>query len=178
MAWPSRLRSKDTLSNLLSGIQIIASRQIRRGDYVKIENSYEGYVEDINWRNTTIRETRNNLVVIPNEKLAQSVFTNYHLPESEVVTEVSVNVPFESDLERVERAASKAASTVAKTYSGSLSDAEHQVSFRSFVSSDIETSVSIRVPEPGKRGNARHLLIRALRDALLAEGIEPSRAHE
>lgn len=172
------LALKDTLSNLFSGIQIIASRQIRRGDYVKIENSYEGYVEDINWRNTTVRETRNNLVVIPNEKLAQSVFTNYHLPESEIVTEVSVNVPFESDLERVERAAFQAATSAAKACGGLLSNGEPKVSFRSFVNNDIETSVSIRVPEPGKRSNARHLLVRALRDALVAEGIEPSRAYE
>ncbi|HEX8806918.1 MAG TPA: mechanosensitive ion channel domain-containing protein, partial [Candidatus Aquilonibacter sp.] len=76
------LALKDTLANLFSGIQIVASRQLRPGDYVKIESGFEGVVEDVNWRNTTIRELPNNLIVIPNEKLAQSIFTNYHLPEA------------------------------------------------------------------------------------------------
>ena len=30
-------------------------RQIKPGDYVKLETSEEGYVTDISWRNTTIR---------------------------------------------------------------------------------------------------------------------------
>ena len=49
------LALQDTLSNLFSGLQIIASRQVRIGDYVKLNTGEEGYVTDITWRNTTIR---------------------------------------------------------------------------------------------------------------------------
>ncbi|MGB8964964.1 MAG: mechanosensitive ion channel family protein [Candidatus Cybelea sp.] len=172
------LALKDTLSNLFSGIQIIASRQIRPGDYIKMENSFEGYVEDIHWRNTTIRETRNNLVVIPNEKLAQSVFTNYRLPESEIVTEISINVPFESDLEQVERAATTAASHAAtalrEAFGDRLSSSAPKVAFRAFGIDGVETVVSIRVPEHANQSQARHSLIRALHAEFRAEGIEVS----
>jgi small-conductance mechanosensitive channel len=168
------LALKDTLSNLFAGVQIIASRQIRPGDYIKMENSFEGYVEDINWRTTTIRELPSNLVVIPNEKLAQSVFTNYRLPESEIVTEVAVNVLYDSDLERVERAAARAARSVGSAFGEQSSNQGTAVQFRSFGSGGIETAVSIRVPELSDQGRARHLLIRALHDAFRAESIEIS----
>jgi small-conductance mechanosensitive channel len=54
------LALQDTLSNLFSGLQIIASRQVRPGDYVKLESGEEGYVTDITWRNTAIRALPNN----------------------------------------------------------------------------------------------------------------------
>lgn len=49
------LALQDTLSNLFSGLQVIASRQVKPGDYVKLESGEEGYVTDITWRNTAIR---------------------------------------------------------------------------------------------------------------------------
>ena len=47
------------LSNIFSGLNLIASRQIEVGDFVRLENGEEGYVEDITWMNITVS------VVIP-----------------------------------------------------------------------------------------------------------------
>lgn len=165
------LALKDTLSNLFSGIQIIASRQVRPGDYIQMENSYEGYVEDINWRNTTIREGRNNLVVIPNEKLAQSVFTNYRLPESEMFAELSVGVDSDSDLERVERVATTVANDVRKEIGWNHTRREPVVRFRSFAGTGIEAVVQIPVPALSEGDRARHLLINQLHERFRVEGI-------
>ncbi|MBI3031540.1 MAG: mechanosensitive ion channel [Candidatus Rokubacteria bacterium] len=51
------------------------------GDFVRLESGVEGFVEDIGWRSTRVRVLPNNLVIVPNAKLAQSTITNYHLPE-------------------------------------------------------------------------------------------------
>jgi small-conductance mechanosensitive channel len=48
------LALQDTLSNLFSGIQLIASQQIRTGDYIKLDTGEDGYIFDITRRNTTI----------------------------------------------------------------------------------------------------------------------------
>jgi small-conductance mechanosensitive channel len=77
------LALQDTLSNLFSGLQIIASKQVRPGDYVKLESGEEGYVTDITWRNTAIRALPNNMVIVPNSKLASTLVTNYYQPEFE-----------------------------------------------------------------------------------------------
>jgi small-conductance mechanosensitive channel len=46
------LALQDTLSNLFSGFYITLAKQIRIGDFVKLETGEEGYVEDIGWRAT------------------------------------------------------------------------------------------------------------------------------
>lgn len=95
------LALKDTLSNLFAGLQLLASRQLRPGDYVRLEGGNEGTVADISWRNTTIRDLAGNLVIVPNEKLAQSIVTNYTLSNQVVVT-VPVLASYGNDLGRVE----------------------------------------------------------------------------
>ena len=75
------LALQDTLSNLFAGFYVAIARQVRLNDYIKLNTGEEGYVTDITWRSTTIRTLGNNLIIIPNSKLAQAVVTNYYLPE-------------------------------------------------------------------------------------------------
>jgi len=165
------LALKDTLANLFSGIQIVASRQLRPGDYVKLENGFEGVVEDVNWRTTTIRELPNNLIVVPNEKLAQSIFTNYHLPDAQLTVSVSVGVGYGSDLEDVEKVALEAAVAA-------LRDAETPVTmepfvrFREFGDSSINLTVHTRVPEFTDQFRVRSFLIKRLYEGFGRAGIE------
>ena len=49
------LALQETLNNLFCGIQIIAARLVRPGDYVQLDSGYEGYVTDVKARSTTIR---------------------------------------------------------------------------------------------------------------------------
>ncbi|MFA5778546.1 MAG: mechanosensitive ion channel domain-containing protein [Elusimicrobiota bacterium] len=53
------LALQDTLSNLFAGFHITLSKQLRVGDYIKLEGGQEGYVFDIGWRNTEIKELSN-----------------------------------------------------------------------------------------------------------------------
>ncbi|HUK64058.1 MAG TPA: mechanosensitive ion channel domain-containing protein, partial [Dongiaceae bacterium] len=71
------LALQDTLANLFAGIRIVIGRKIRPGDYVRLESGQEGTVVDIGWGQTTIRQGLNNIVIVPNAKLAQAVTTNY-----------------------------------------------------------------------------------------------------
>ena len=79
------LALQDTLSNLFAGFYVAIARQVRLNDYIKLNTGEEGYVTDITWRSTTIRTLGNNLIIIPNAKLAQAVVTNYYLPEKRLV---------------------------------------------------------------------------------------------
>lgn len=69
------LAIQDTLSNFFSGFNIIASKHVGVGDHIKIENGAEGIVEDIAWRSCRLRDAEGNTVIVPNNKLAQSVVT-------------------------------------------------------------------------------------------------------
>jgi small-conductance mechanosensitive channel len=97
------LAVQDTLSNLFAGFYISITGQIRMGDLIQIETGQLGYVSDIGWRSTTLRQRNNNLIVIPNNKLGQSTVINYHLPERRMLYTMQVGVAWDSDPKRIER---------------------------------------------------------------------------
>lgn len=86
------LALQDTLSNLFAGLYLIVSRQIKPGDYIKLESGEEGYVADISWRNTTIRALASNMIVVPNSKLSAAVITNYYQPGKEMGLTIAVRI--------------------------------------------------------------------------------------
>ncbi|MBZ0154805.1 MAG: mechanosensitive ion channel family protein [Alphaproteobacteria bacterium] len=96
------LALQDTLSNLFAGVHILMEKSLRIGDFVRLDGGQEGYIEDITWRTTRIRTLANTMVVIPNNKLAQSIVTNYCLPEVALSLSLVVRVPSSADPERVE----------------------------------------------------------------------------
>ena len=60
------LALQETLSNLFSGLYLMADRPVRLNDYIKLDSNQEGYVLRIGWRSTILRTLGNNYVVIPN----------------------------------------------------------------------------------------------------------------
>src|SRR5436305_3407420 len=96
------LALQDTLTNLFSGFYVAVARQVRLGDYIKLNSGEEGYVTDIGWRSTTIRALANNYILVPNSKLAQAIVTNFYLPEKRMSSSFQVTVSYDSDPDRVE----------------------------------------------------------------------------
>jgi small-conductance mechanosensitive channel len=96
------LALQDTLSNLFAGFYVSISGLLHIGDYIKLNTGEEGYITDINWRCTTMRGTTNNLVIIPNNKLGQAIYTNYNLPDTRIGMSVSFGVGYDSDVDRVQ----------------------------------------------------------------------------
>ena len=86
------LALRDTLSNFFAGLYLHADHPLRVGHYVNIENGEEGVVLQIRWRSTRLRNLSNNAVVVPNEKLAQSIMTNFDLPDPTV----TLSIPFQT----------------------------------------------------------------------------------
>src|SRR3989454_2654025 len=97
------LALQDTLSNLFAGAHLLADRPIRVGDYVKVADTVEGYVVDIGWRSTRVRMLQNVVVTIPNKRVAESIITNYDMPDPRLILLIRVSVDYGSDVELVER---------------------------------------------------------------------------
>ena len=96
------LALQDTLSNLFAGFYVSISGLVHIGDYIKLNTGEEGYITDISWRCTTMRGTTNNLVIIPNNKLGQAIYTNYNLPDTRLGMSISFGVGYDSDVDRVQ----------------------------------------------------------------------------
>jgi len=121
------LALQDTLSNLFAGMHILMEKAIRVGDFVRLETGQEGSIEDITWRTTRIRMLSNNMVVIPNNKLSQSVVTNYFLPDRKMSLSVPVSVSAASDLDRVEAVLLDEAKKAMEQVSGIVKEPEPSV---------------------------------------------------
>jgi small-conductance mechanosensitive channel len=135
---------QETLSNVFAGIHLTIARNLRVGDFVKLETGEEGTIEDVGWRATRVRLLSNNVVVVPNSKLAQSVVTNYHLPSQETAVLVNLGVHYDSDLDLVEKATIEVARDVMKTVEGGVAEFDPFIRYNAFGESSIDFTVILR----------------------------------
>jgi len=165
------LALQDTLSNLFAGFHITVAKQIRVGDYVKLETGEEGYVVDINWRSTKIKMLPNNLVLVPNDKLNKAIVTNYYLPDKEMAVLVDLGVHYKSDLEKVERVTCEVAKSVMTEVSGGVAYFEPFIRYHTFGDSSIKFTVILRAREFVDQYLIKHEFIKRLHKRYIQEGI-------
>ena len=166
------LALQDTLSNLFAGFYLTLDRPARVGDYIRLESGEEGYVETIGWRSTQVRMLPNNMFVIPNSKLASSIFTNFYLPDRELAVLVDVGVSYNSDLKKVEKATIEVAKEVMKEISGGMPDFQPFIRFNTFADSSINFTVILRGREYVDQYLIKHEFIKRLHERYQREGIE------
>ncbi len=167
------LALQDTLANLFAGIHILMERSIRVGDFIKLETGQEGYVEDITWRTTRVRMLPNNIVVIPNSKLSQSVVTNYYLPEKRMSLLIPIGVSYSSDPEKVEKVLVEEAKKAVGEIPGLLGDPEPFVRFiPGYGESSLDFTLICQVKEFVDQYLAQHELRKRIFKRFKEEGIE------
>ena len=166
------LALQDTLGNLFAGLQIVASKQVRPGDYLLLESGQEGSVTDIAWRYTTLRTQANNLVVVPNSKLGQAIITNFQLPAQPLSVIMEFGVAYSSDLVQVQAVALDVAARVMAEMQPDITDWEPLVRFSGFGESDVQAVAVLRVLEYGDQYALRSEFIKTLHARFAEEGIE------
>jgi small-conductance mechanosensitive channel len=167
------LALQDTLANLFAGLHILVEKSIRVGDFIRLENGQEGYVEDITWRTTRVRMLPNNMVVIPNSKLAQSVVTNYYLPEKRMSLLVPVGVSYDSDPDWVEDILVEEGAKAVGVLPGLRADPAPFVRFiPGFGDSSLDFTLICQVEEFVDQYFVQHELRKRIFRRFRAEGIE------
>lgn len=139
------LALQDTLSNLFAGLHVILARQIHPSQRIRLDSGEEGYVVDIGWRSTTLRTPSNHLIIIPNAKLAQSIVTNYNMPDPPVNIVIPVGVSYDSDPEHVEQVLKDEAQKIIHERPGFITDFEPIVRFQSFGDFSLNFLLIVRV---------------------------------
>ena len=66
---------QDTISNLISGLSLMAGKVIKPGDKISV-GSVTGEVTDVTWRSTTVRHRSGDVEVIPNSVLNKTSLTH------------------------------------------------------------------------------------------------------
>jgi small-conductance mechanosensitive channel len=165
------LALQDTLANLFAGFYITVARQIRVGHYVKLDSGEEGYLVDIAWRSARIRTLPNNLILVPNSRLAQAIVTNFGLPDMEMAVLVNVGVDYASDLGKVERVTCDVARDTLRATPGGVNTFEPFIRFHTFGESSIDFTVILRAKEFVDQYVIKHEFVKRLHERYAAEGI-------
>jgi small-conductance mechanosensitive channel len=144
---------------------------LRVGDYVKLETGEEGYVTDITWRTTKIKMLSNNIILVPNAKVTQTIITNYYFPEKDLAVLVNVGVHYNSNLNDVERITCEVAREIMNQVPGGVPEFEPFIRYNEFGDSGIKFTVILRAKEFTDQYLIKHEFIKRLHKRYKEEGI-------
>ncbi len=116
---------RDSLANIFGGISIILDKAYKVGDKIKLESGEVGIVYNIGLRSTRLKTFDNQLLTIPNSKMANSKIQNYTQPTHQERVNVEFGVEYGCDVEKVK----KVVLDVIKKQKDTLKKPEPQVVF-------------------------------------------------
>ena len=94
--------AKEAIGNIFGSIGLLADKVYKVGDYISF-NGYEGTVEKVNLRSTTIRTLNGFVVNVPNNILANEEITNVSMVNKRRI-DISVDIEYGTPNEKIDRA--------------------------------------------------------------------------
>jgi small-conductance mechanosensitive channel len=130
---------------MISGFTIMIDRPFRIGDRIQLVGGQIGDVADIGLRSTKIKTLDNQLLVIPNSDLCNTMLTNQAFPNSRVKGRINIGVAYGSDVDQVKALLVATAGEVADV----LADPVPEAYFVSFGDSALNMALFFWVEEYG-----------------------------
>jgi len=166
------LALQPTLENVFSGVQLLASKQIQPGDFIRLETGEEGMVLDVTWRNTTVQKPTNDVALVPNSVLARATVTNFTTLDPEFVLLIPVSFASAGDPDQVERIALEVAREVIAECAEAVPDQTPGARFAELTPPAAVLNVTIRCRTYQDRIPVRHEFIRRLAKRFADEGVQ------
>lgn len=94
--------AKEAIGNIFGSVGLLADRVYKIGDYIKF-NGYEGIVEGINLRSTSVRTLEGFLINVPNNQLANEEIINVSQAYKRRI-DISVDIEYSTSNEKIDRA--------------------------------------------------------------------------
>lgn len=166
------LAFQNTLSNLISGVNIIVSRKIRPGDYIQLKDGEAGYVQDVELKYTLIKDIYNNIIVIPNAKIIDASFQNYTLINPSLLITVKIGISYENNLEKVEKVTLDVAKSVLENTEGGNKEFEPFLRYENFDYFAINLTVYLKINEYFDKFLITHEFIKQIHSQYQLENIK------
>lgn len=110
------LGAQNLIKDIINGFFILFERQMKVGDFVSINEQYQGTVEEIGLRSTAIREWSMRKVYVPNGEI--KTLKNFYKERARVIVEIVV--PFEEDHQLVEKTLNHVCAYINEKYEDKL----------------------------------------------------------
>lgn len=152
--------ARDTISNFISGIFILADKTVRVGDIIEISNQ-KGKVSKLGFRTTTLLTYDKRVIKVPNSIFSSSPYINYTASKTRRV-ELDITVPYDLELEET----IKALEDVASSLHDILKKPKPQVSVKELSDAGVKLKLCIWINDPWEVINSRSELARNVYKAL------------
>ena len=150
---------------------MVTEGELKEGDYIEIEGGPAGYVVEVSWRSTKIRNRMNNLVIIPNSKMVESIVTNYYSPTPAMNVIVNGGVSYDSDLLEVERIVMEVAKGVIAESPSAVKENEPFFGYSEFGDSNIDFWIYLQAKDRFGTFNITTEVIKGIHRRFKEEGI-------
>jgi small-conductance mechanosensitive channel len=170
--------SKDVLANFVSGAVIIIFRPFTISHWININNVHEGWVEEIKFLYSVIRDKRHQRMIIPNSKIIANYIINSSYREEFVCQYVEFNVAYGTDIQ-------KARSIIQEVAEANTHCIDHrspaqkqenepivEVRFQLFGTYAITLRALVWVNDPSKASTMKWALNEQINERFKQEGIE------
>lgn len=161
--------AKDTLSNLFSGVLIMADAPYKIGDYIVLDSAERGEVTHIGIRSTRILTRDDVEVTVPNSIMVNTKIINESGgPYKKFRIRIKVGVAYGSDID-------KAKAVLMEVAAGNKEvclEPASRVRFRQFGASSLDLELLCWIEDPSQRGRVSDSLNTAIYKRLRAEQIE------
>ncbi len=95
------LALQPVLSNIFSGASIVLDKTVKSDDLIYLDQNTKGKVQHVGMRSTRILTFDNELLIVPNNKLAEMTIQNVAQPEPEARVVVPFSVAYGTDIDKV-----------------------------------------------------------------------------
>ncbi|MCC6888637.1 MAG: mechanosensitive ion channel [Hyphomicrobiales bacterium] len=156
------------VSNLVSGIILLADKSIKPGDVITVGTSF-GWVDTMGARYTSVVSRDGREYLIPNEDFITQRVVNWTFSNDRVRNDIKFGVSYGSDPHKVRATAIAAALSVPRV----LKEPAPTCHLHDFADSAIEMKLRFWIRDPNDGlGTVRSAVMFALWDAFQREGIE------
>jgi small-conductance mechanosensitive channel len=90
--------SQQAISNIVSGIFMVLFKPFRVGDHIDLGGDSKGIVVDISLRHTTIRNSENRMIIVPNNVLNNQSIINSSILHASTCAFINVGIGYGSDI--------------------------------------------------------------------------------
>jgi len=136
---------QESLGNIFGGISIILDKTYKAGDKIQIDSGEAGHVLEVGLRSTRIKTFDNEVIIVPNGKMASSKIKNYVQPDTTIRVNVKFGVEYGTDPNKVK----SVIEPVLAGIKGIMEDPVPKVEFLSMGESSLDCVARFWVPHHG-----------------------------
>lgn len=153
---------QSSLANIFGGISMILDKNIKTGDVIQLDAKTKGTILDIGLRSTKMRNWDNEVIIVPNGKLADSTIQNLVQPDPTARATIDFGVVYGADHKKVKKVVLAALNKIPEI----LKDPEPKVMFINMGDFALSFRAFLWVESYDLRWATREKAVCAIYDAL------------